>query len=74
MNGNSRDFVAYSLTDAGRSRGNNEDSFLYAEIEGRGGSIAYLLAVADGTGGDRRREIASRRVIEIFEEYITRTR
>lgn len=70
MKGKGRDFVAYSLTDAGRNRGNNEDSFLYAEIEGRGGNIAYLMAVADGTGGNRRGEIASRRVIETFEEYI----
>ncbi|HEX3037146.1 MAG TPA: Stp1/IreP family PP2C-type Ser/Thr phosphatase [Thermodesulfobacteriota bacterium] len=71
MKGNGKDFVAYSLTDIGRKRGNNEDCFLYAELEGRGGSGAYLMAVADGMGGHRGGEVASRRVIEVLEEYVT---
>ncbi|HSE84343.1 MAG TPA: protein phosphatase 2C domain-containing protein [Thermodesulfobacteriota bacterium] len=70
MKGNGRDLVAYSLTDAGKNRVSNEDSFLYAEIQGRGGGTAYLMTVADGMGSNRRGEIASRRIIEIFKGYI----
>jgi hypothetical protein len=41
MRKNREDLVVYSLTDVGRKRGNNEDPFLYTELEGKGGSTAY---------------------------------
>lgn len=71
MKGKGKDFIAYSLTDVGRKRGNNEDFFLYAELEEKQGSTAYLMAVADGMGGHRGGEVASHRVIEVLEKYIT---
>lgn len=71
METNGKDFVVYSLTDIGRKRENNEDSFLYRELEGKMGSAAYLMAVADGMGGHLGGEVASCRAVEILGEYIT---
>ncbi|HSE83837.1 MAG TPA: Stp1/IreP family PP2C-type Ser/Thr phosphatase [Thermodesulfobacteriota bacterium] len=58
-----------SLSDIGKKRENNEDSFLYAEIERKNGGQAYLLAVADGMGGHLCGEVASRYVVDILREF-----
>ena len=71
MEESSKDFVVCSLSDIGRKRENNEDSFLYRELEGKGGSAVYLIAVADGMGGHLGGEVASRRVVEVLGEYVT---
>src|SRR5881227_101924 len=52
-----------ALTDVGRQRQSNEDSYLEA---------SPLFAVADGMGGARAGEVASRIAVEAFEEK-TRT-
>ncbi len=71
METKSKDFVVSSLTDIGRKRENNEDSFLYRELEGKPGGSAYLMAVADGMGGHLGGEVASCRAVEVLGEYIT---
>ncbi len=38
MEENGEDIVVYNLTDLGKKRENNEDSMLYRELRGRGGS------------------------------------
>lgn len=38
MEENGKDIVVYNLTDLGKKRENNEDSMLYGELRGRGGS------------------------------------
>src|SRR5207244_4764449 len=48
-----------SLTDVGRQRQSNEDSYL---------ERAPLFAVADGMGGARAGEVASRMAVEAFDE------
>ena len=48
-----------SLTDVGRQRQSNEDSYL---------ERAPLFAVADGMGGARAGEVASRMAVEAFED------
>jgi PPM family protein phosphatase len=70
METNGKNFVVYSLTDIGRKRENNEDSFLYRELEGKMGFAAYLMAVADGMGGHQGGEVASGRAVEILGEYV----
>ncbi|MGE5443646.1 MAG: Stp1/IreP family PP2C-type Ser/Thr phosphatase [Ignavibacteriales bacterium] len=71
MEEDDKDIVVYSLTDIGRRRRNNEDSFLYIELEGKGKSAAYLLAVADGMGGHAGGEVASRCMIKVLEKCVT---
>jgi protein phosphatase len=70
-NGKCQCFMVHSLTDIGRKRENNEDSFLYIELRGEGERMAYLIAVADGMGGHQGGEVASRRMVEVLEEYVT---
>jgi protein phosphatase len=71
MQEKNRDLVLCGLSDVGRKRENNEDSFLYAEIEVKNGTPAYLLAVADGMGGHLGGEVASRIVVDILKGYVT---
>jgi protein phosphatase len=71
MKEKNKDFEICSLSDIGKKRENNEDSFLYTQIEGENGSHAYLLAVADGMGGHLGGEVASRCVVETLREYVT---
>lgn len=51
------------VTDIGRKRQGNEDSLLVADDLG-------LYVVADGMGGHRAGEVASRLVVESFRDYI----
>ena len=52
-----------SCTDKGRLRGNNEDAFLILPRE-------MVYAVADGVGGHNSGEVASKKAVEGFREYI----
>lgn len=51
------------VTDVGRKRGHNEDSFL---VDGDLG----LLLVADGVGGQEAGEIASRTAVEVMSDFL----
>lgn len=55
----------YSKTDKGRVRKNNED-FIYAS-QGNGG---YFAVVADGMGGHKAGEVASRLVVDTIKEAL----
>lgn len=68
MEDKNKDFLICSLSDIGKKRENNEDSFLYSEIDGGNGNLVYLMAVADGMGGHLGGEVASRRVVEVLRE------
>ena len=59
-------FFGESIT--GR-RSNNEDSFLYQQIDNE----TYLFIVADGMGGSEHGEVASRLVVDTFTAYIKKT-
>ena len=54
---------AYSATDAGRKRKNNEDAFLVDDDIG-------IFVVADGMGGQNAGEVASTRAVQVFRERI----
>src|SRR5258706_2672257 len=58
---------AYGLTDGGRQRQYNEDSFLV-------GDDAQLYLVADGMGGHAAGEIASRIAVDSISEFILHTK
>src|SRR3954469_25200813 len=55
--------IPYALSDVGRKRDHNEDSFLVREDVG-------LYAVADGMGGHQAGERASRMALETLAECI----
>src|SRR5437667_8497860 len=61
------DVKAYGLTDVGRQRQHNEDTFLVADEAKR-----YL--VADGMGGHAAGEIASRIAVDSISEFILHTK
>jgi serine/threonine protein phosphatase PrpC len=58
---------AYGLTDVGRQRQHNEDTFLVADE-------AKLFLVADGMGGHAAGEIASRIAVDSISEFIVHTK
>ncbi len=56
--------TAFGLTDAGRVRDNNEDYFAIAEDRN-------LFVVADGMGGHRAGEVASKMAVESFVKFLS---
>ena len=60
------DFKVFGLSDKGRIRDSNQDSFLINESE-------KLFLVADGLGGRASGDIASRLAIENFETFILKS-
>lgn len=61
------DVKAYGLTDVGRQRQHNEDTFLVEDE-------AKLFLVADGMGGHAAGEIASRIAVDSISEFIVHTK
>src|SRR5437588_4308476 len=61
------DVKAYGLTDVGRQRQHNEDTFLVEDE-------AKLFLVADGMGGHAAGEIASRIAVDSISEFILHTK
>src|SRR5437764_5547364 len=61
------DVKAYGLTDVGRQRQHNEDTFLVEDE-------AHLFLVADGMGGHAAGEIASRIAVDSINEFIVHTK
>ena len=61
------DVKAYGLTDVGRQRQHNEDTFLVEDD-------AKLFLVADGMGGHAAGEIASRIAVDSINEFIVHTK
>ena len=59
-------FKVFGLSDKGRVRDSNQDSFLINESE-------KLFLVADGLGGRASGDIASRLAIENFETFILKS-
>lgn len=60
---------AAGLSDKGRIRANNEDSFLVEQVPGRQPGLSQLIClVADGMGGQDYGEIASRTAVQIFHQ------
>lgn len=59
-------FRAFGLTDIGRKRKHNEDSFVIDLSEG-------LFVVADGMGGHAAGEVAAKIAVDTIEEFITDT-
>jgi protein phosphatase len=70
MEENDKYLAISCLSDVGRKRENNEDSFLYIRLSGEDGHSGYLMAVADGMGGHQAGEVASRRLVDVLKEYV----
>jgi len=56
-------FLSFSISDTGKKRKNNEDSFIERSDIG-------LYVVADGMGGERFGEVASSMAVESIEKYV----
>lgn len=61
-------FQISSLSDIGKLRKKNEDSFLEFDFEDES-NTGVLLVVADGMGGHRGGEVASKTVVESIENF-----
>ncbi|MCB9137773.1 MAG: serine/threonine-protein phosphatase [Caldilineaceae bacterium] len=59
-------------TDPGRVRKNNEDSYVLFELRARGLETALIIVVADGVGGQRAGEYASRLAIKTIRREMER--
>ena len=57
------------LSEAGRVRSINQDSFFVGEVEG-----GYLAVVADGMGGHNTGEVASQKAVEIIRRELAASR
>ena len=58
--------IVYGITDKG-NRGHNEDSILIKKIDD-----IYLLAVADGVGGHRAGDFASKMAVDVLNEIVSK--
>jgi serine/threonine protein phosphatase PrpC len=59
------------ISDTGKVRANNEDSYCLGELPSpAGGSLQVLLAVADGLGGERAGEVASALAIRTLRSVL----
>jgi len=62
-------FKKFSISDIGNVRERNEDSYLEDEIT-LGGKEGLLMVVADGMGGHRAGDVASRTVTDCIRNYV----
>lgn len=61
-------FKFFSISDKGKIRNRNEDSFLELNLK-NSGNDTLLLVVADGMGGHNAGEVASKTVVSSIENY-----
>lgn len=63
-------FQTYSVSDIGKVRRRNEDAFLEKFLETEKGNKAVAMVVADGMGGHKAGDVASSKVISVFEKNL----
>lgn len=63
-------FQTYSLSDIGKIRKRNEDAFLERPLNLDNDKRAVAMIVADGMGGHKAGDVASREVIKVFEKNL----
>lgn len=63
-------FQTYSLSDIGKIRKRNEDSYLEKPLKIADDEKAIAMIVADGMGGHRAGDVASKEVINVFEKNL----
>ncbi len=66
-------FKAFGITDIGNFREKNEDSFLIEKFKCEGNSNCLLIAVADGVGGAKAGETASKIAVETVKRVMLNT-
>lgn len=59
-------YQAIGLTDVGKVRTQNQDSYLFKEVEGLG----LVLLVCDGMGGAKAGNVASAKAVQVMMEMI----